>query len=130
MKGLLAFYDRSYQGLEDQAPCASSLGAARRSTRSARDDAASLASRTSAVNFFHARALRLVALDIFFRAREWLLHFLRARAAAVAAAAAVAVAAEGQGKGLLNGILPRPAPSLGHYDHQLLYHNGFSLVLK
>ena len=54
------------------------LSARRCSACAVRDDAASLASRSSAVIFLLASALRLVALDIFLRARQWLLQFMRA----------------------------------------------------
>ena len=100
VKGLL-LSTRSSQGVEDQTPCASSLGAARRSTRSAHDDAASLASRTSAVIFFHGRALRLVALDNAGCTRQKMLHFLRARA--------TAPAADETGHSVALGARPRPA---------------------
>ena len=52
--------------------CGSSIRASRCSACSARDDPATVASRSSAVIFFHGRYVRLVALDIFCHALEQL----------------------------------------------------------
>ena len=53
------------------------------------------------MNFLVARPLRLVALDIFLPARQWLLQFMRARAAAPAA--------DETGYSVALGVRPRPA---------------------